>query len=71
MASHGMPQNGWWTDEEWAECLNESIRTFRKKARRYRVPIRRWGNLWIINAQDFYNAIPVDESDFDDDWADE
>ncbi len=61
MSMHGIPQDGWWTDEEWADCLQETIKNFRKKARKYGVPYRRWGNTWLIHARDFYNALPADD----------
>lgn len=63
MSAPGIPQDGWWTDEEWADSLQESIKTFRKKARLYGVPVRRWGNVWLINARDFYNALPANEEE--------
>jgi hypothetical protein len=64
MSAPGIPQDGWWTDEEWADCLQESIKTFRRKARQYGIPMRRWGNVWLIHARDFYEALPTadDES---------
>jgi len=63
MSVPGIPQDGWWTDEEWADCLQESIKTFRRKARQYGIPMRRWGNVWLINARDFYAALPEGEGE--------
>lgn len=57
MSSHGLPQTGWWTIEEFADALQEKEPTFQKKLQRYGIPHKRWGNTILIRAEDFYRGL--------------
>jgi hypothetical protein len=65
MSAPGLPQTGWWTSEEWADALQEPQATFMRKLHRYDVPHKRWGNVFLIRAEDFYDAMPYRNGDAD------
>ncbi len=53
----GLPQSGWFTDCEWAEAMQVEVKTFRENCRKEGVPFSMFGNLMIVQAEEFYQQI--------------
>ncbi|MBR9802806.1 hypothetical protein GYB59_14455 [bacterium] len=53
-----LPQSGWRLDDEFYKPLGIEQATFRRRLRECGVPFREFGNSVVLNAADFYPALP-------------
>lgn len=56
-----LPETGKFTVPRWAEFFGVSEPTFRRWLSKYRVPTRKPGAVLIVDAQDFWERIPLED----------
>lgn len=66
MSTPGLPQSGWWTDEEWADVFGESVQQFRDRCRQHGIPYKAWKrNLYLVKAEDLFEHLPYTGDEYD------